>query len=805
MRPSLTLSRLPLLRLLVALLLSVLSCTVVLAQAGTANGSDAEAHQRWLTTAERAEQMIDSEDVSNASLETMRSNLVRYRETFVSTRDRNSSRIKTLQSQLEALGPEPEEGSEEPQDIAEMRAQLNTQLDRLRVPRVVAEEAYTRADGLIAEIDRILRDRQTARLLTRGPSPLLPEHWAAAFSDLRRYVTAISNELHGSWHSSMVRQEFQNRLPFIVFLVLVGAVLLARGRVWAKRFGNYMRSYGGRNTGVWSFVVSVARILLPLLGVIIIVRALLYGGLFGFRGEMLLEQIPIWGGIFLLFRWLSDKIFTQHNDNMLLPVNPEQYTQTRFLVDLLAGTLILAGMVQLLSRAENISAASFAVLIFPVVVLASLILLRLHRLSAYVPSARDESDDGDRELGKLSRLMRRTVFVLALVAPVLAMAGYVQAAIALIFPVMLTLTLIGTMVVVHGFLVDVYAWLSRRGEAVRDGLASILFAIALILASLPILALIWGARLSDLTELWTKFITGFQVGDIHISPTSFLVFVLIFVVGYVLTQLTKSGLRSALLPRTRLDSGAQNAVVAGTGYIGVFLAALAAITMAGLDLSSLAIVAGALSVGVGFGLQTIVSNFVSGIILLVERPISKGDWIEVGGLMGYVRDISVRSTRIESFDRFDVIVPNSDLISGTVTNYTRGNTIGRAIVTVEVAYGSDTRKVEAILNDIANNHPMVLANPAPYALFKGIGSNAYEFEIRAILRDVNWILNVKSDMYHEIVERFAEAGIETPRPQRDLWLRNAGEFDMARAGPPQVQAEGPRTAADVPEQGGDRP
>jgi len=300
--------------------------------------------------------------------------------------------------------------------------------------------------------------------------------------------------------------------------------------------------------------------------------------------------------------------------------------------------------------------------------------------------------------------------------------------------------------------------------------------------------LLWGGFLLLLLRIWgysdevyaaavRYVVDGFDIGKLHVAPLRVVMAVVLFSVLVSINSGFKRQLEQNWLKKTRLDRGARDAAATTSGYVGIAVAILVALSVAGVEFTNLAIIAGALSVGIGFGLQNIVNNFVSGLILLVERPIRTGDWIVVGDTEGYVKKISIRSTQIQTFDRADVIVPNSELISGQVTNWMLSDPWGRVKVPVGVAYGSDTARVMQILVELANKNSQVMNNypgvPDPRVLFLGFGDSSLNFELRCIIRDVDRRLQTLSELNLAIDAAFREAGIEIPFPQRDLHFRNA--------------------------------
>jgi potassium-dependent mechanosensitive channel len=279
----------------------------------------------------------------------------------------------------------------------------------------------------------------------------------------------------------------------------------------------------------------------------------------------------------------------------------------------------------------------------------------------------------------------------------------------------------------------------------------VLFAVAAGFVLAP-----WGLQRSDVPIDFGSAFFGFKVGDITISPFSIFISIGLFALAFGMFHAVLQWVDSKLFPRMNLDFGLRNSIRTSLGYLSFLIAAGIALGYLGLNFEKLALVAGALSVGIGFGLQSIVNNFVSGLILLWERAVRVGDWIIVGPDQGFVRRINVRSTEIETFDRAQVIIPNSSLVTGVVTNLVRNDRTGRLVIPLTIAASADPEKVREVLFALAKAHELVLKMPAPQVLFTGLTASTLNFELRAFVGDVEKVFRVKSDLHFEIFRRFKE-------------------------------------------------
>ena len=286
----------------------------------------------------------------------------------------------------------------------------------------------------------------------------------------------------------------------------------------------------------------------------------------------------------------------------------------------------------------------------------------------------------------------------------------------------------------------------------------------------PILVLVLIFSLLNLWELpgdfmllaAKKLLFGFKIGDIQISLLAIVLGIIVFFGSLTVVRIVKNKLANNLLASVDMDDGIKHSLVSGVSFIGFIISILLAIVAMGIDLTNLAFIAGALSVGIGFGLQDVIKNLVAGIIILLERPFRVGDWVIMNGEEGKIKQINIRSTEMETFKRTSVIVPNATLLSSSVTNLTHGDNMSRQTIKVGVSYSSDPEKVKQILLDSVKEHKDILKTPEPYVLFTDFGSSSLDFELRYYIRNLWESWPTTSDLRYTIFRKFAENGIEIP-------------------------------------------
>ena len=741
-------------------------------------------YDRWAATANMAQDTLEAGTASGAFLHELRKQLALRRSEFSEVQNFSPARLATLEEQLAALGPVPESGTE-PAEIAERRMILAQEIKVLNAPRLRAREAFKQADGLIREIDAALSAKETENLLQLRPSPIDLRLWPEAVLQVSEKLKSLVGSVSTAWHTPVLRDKAHDQLSLIVALLVAAGVLLTQGRRWlARALRRLSRSEDAYGVDLAQYLLGLGKLVNVLLCVFLVSRAWSISRLYDFDLNVLLQASPGIVAPLFISRWLATQLCPiDEMTRSVLALPSGSRVQARFLIRFLGVAISAMIFMAFLNSMGDFSSGTVAVIVVVLVSIAGVGTLRLGGLLWRQSNGSQAATGAEQVPHRIVVRLGQGLAVVAAICIALAVIGYSYLAIELLMTVLLATEFLGILFVTFEAVRNVVAMLSQDRNAGYDSLAAVVVNAALILASLPVFALIAGVRPSELMELWSTFQSGVTLGEVQLSPSVVLQLIVVFVIGLLLTRLIQRTLKIRVLAKTKIDAGGQNAIVSGIGYFGIFLAAVVAITYAGLDLSSLAIVAGALSVGIGFGLQNIVSNFVSGIILLIERPISVGDWIEVGGNMGIVRKISVRSTSIQTFDRTDVIVPNADLVSGTVTNYTHGSSVGRIIVPIGVAYGNDTRKIEELLLPLVEQHPLVLKDPAPSVVFQGFGADSLNFEIRALLADINYGLTVRSELNHQVYEVLTANGIEIPFGQRDIWIRNPEALGAVRSEP----------------------
>jgi len=382
------------------------------------------------------------------------------------------------------------------------------------------------------------------------------------------------------------------------------------------------------------------------------------------------------------------------------------------------------------------------------------------------------------------RMLRQSVKALSIVIIAAALSGYVALADFLASRIVFLALVIGLAWLVRAMLTETSLRLRAQlsGEEARSDetesanykfWSRLVINTGLFMALLPAILVLFGVPAAAVRDLAGQAVLGFNIGGVQVpSIARFLVAVIVFVIVLAITKVVQRGVQSGPLAHSRADIGVQNSLITLLGYGGLVIALVASISALGFDLGNLALIAGALSVGIGFGLQSIVNNFVSGLILLFERPIKVGDWIVTTSGEGTVKKISVRSTEIETFDRSSIIVPNSELISSTVTNWTHKDKIGRVRVPVGVSYNSDPEQVRDILLACAKEHPLIVAYPEPFVVWDDFGASSLDFELRAFLNDISKGLQVRTDLRFAIFKALAEAGVEIPFPQTDVHIKS---------------------------------
>lgn len=744
--------------------------------------------KEWQKTLDDTEKELSNPEITDERLVALREEMLKLDGKLRQVRDAANEQATVIRHDLEALGPVPAEGA--PPEAATVIARRKVLNEGIATAEGGAKEAdllLGRNGRVFETIKRLRQSRFTQRVLTRSASPLSETVWSKAQPEWQSFwddmAIPVKTWLQKPEWSPMTR----DRLGRLVMGVGLALLLAFPIRAWLAR--RMVRNLpAGPPTDLYRIrsaaLTGLLHAWLPSMAAIAIYLSLVTGdgltpGAAELAGDALLAVVLA----FVVVSIARAALRPNRSTLRLAPLSDAGARRVYWVVVGLAWLFAVHFILSSTLKSRDVSLEVIATELLVFSCLVSLVLSGL--LSREVWTRPDQL-----HLTPMRRGQRFVLGLLIIAITVSSMAGYVGLSRLLAIHGVVTMALLALLALLvllmrisDEFVGQLLSADSRFGIYLRRQLALtsegaemlgfwIVFAMKtfIVMAGGLAMLFLWSLDRKDLTLWLRETFQGFKLGKITISPAEILLGLLLFTLLLTATRLIQRTLDRRIFPRTRLDMGARTSIRAAVGYAGFTLAALFGISTMGIDFSSLAMIAGALSVGIGFGLQNIVNNFVSGLILLIERPIKVGDWVVVGEYQGYVKNISVRATEVTTFDRATVFIPNSSLISGTVMNRTHADKIGRVVLPIGIDYDADVAKARTLLLGIAEGNPGIRDNPAPVVLMSGFGDSALNLELVAFVNDVEKVKAVTSELLFAIHAAFRQHGIQIPYPQRDLKL-----------------------------------
>jgi small-conductance mechanosensitive channel len=761
----------------------------------------------WKAALERVEQGLKASRLSSDELDQLRSQTAAVQTAVRGLSGAIKPRLDSANARLAQIKPA---GTAAAETDAVRLEQATIQADVAGL-QGIAQQAELLGVRSQQDLDAIANRRRAILanfVLRRSQSLLDPTLWAAVGTALPN-ATARLATLGGDWAATLVHRTGRSLPALALFLVVIGfaAFMLSPGRRWIQRWTERSVMVTEPSTlRKHTAATAIAALHLAAPAIAFFVLYEVMRALDILPNDVARVARAAFVGLsfaFFFYGLTSSMLAPRRPGWRLLRVGDQ--AAARLVPLAIAIALVTAAGIVLdaLNRAITAPAELFVASRGVVAVVSAVLFMAALRLLA--PDEDDGAQPTVRSAWRLLIPVGWAVAALTLVAPLAgfpSLGRFAQTQMLVVVTVLLSLVLMmrfADALIVANFSIQARIGkfmrhgVGLRGSTIRQigvvlsGLAQILL---ILLAAFTVLAT-WGIQSQDVLGTVGSAFFGFKVAGLTISVSAILGAVVVFLIGVTATRAVQRWVQRRLLPETSLDAGLQASIQTGVGYAGVVLAAIVALSFAGFGLQNIAIVAGALSVGIGFGLQSIVNNFVSGLILMVERPFKIGDRIEVGSKMGIVRRISVRATVVQTFDNASVIVPNADLISGQVVNWMHGDISARMSIVIGVSYDADPDRMIALLLEIAEADPRVLKNPAPFAIFSNFGTEALEFTLFFTVGNVNSDGGAQNDIRLAILKRLRTEGIEIPHAQRNISLRDLDRIEaMMRGAAPPTEAEG---------------